>query len=128
MREVSGSGFAKLIAGFALTAATPLLIAIGASFATQANAQSGGQDAILKSLTPDTRAVVERLAQLNRLPSQEWRYHAGDIPHGESPALDDSSWQVIKPRRKISDDAVWFRRLVEVPTILNGYDLTGARI
>jgi alpha-mannosidase len=128
MREVAGIEFRKLMSRFVLTAAVPLLCATGASVTMNANAQSGGQDALLKSLSPNTRAVVERLAQLNRVPSQEWRYHAGDIPHGESPTLDDSSWQVIKPRRQISEDAVWFRRLVEVPPSLNGYDLTGARI
>jgi alpha-mannosidase len=94
----------------------------------EANAQSSERDAILKSLSPDSRAVVERLGGLNRLPAKEWRYHVGDIPHGESPDLDDSSWQVITGRRRTSEDAVWFRRLVEVPKSLNGYDLTGARI
>src|ERR1700739_1468551 len=128
MRNVSGPGSGKLMARFTLTAAAPLLFAFGASIVVQENAQSEERDAILKSLSPGSRAVVERLPRLNRLPAEEWRSHAGDIPHGESPDLDDASLQVIKGRRATSEDAVWFRRLVEVPKSLNGYDLTGARI
>ncbi len=116
------------MARLVLVASAPLLFAFGASIMVEANAQSSERDAIPKSLSPDSRAVVERLGGLNRLPAKEWRYHAGDIPHGESPELDDSSWQVITARRRTSEDAVWFRRLVEVPKSLNGYDLTGTRI
>ena len=78
-----------------LITVAPLLFVFGAAILVQANAQSSGPDSILKSLSPDSRVVVERLGGLNRLPAKEWRYHAGDIPHGESPDLDDSSWQLI---------------------------------
>ena len=33
-----------------------------------------------------------------------------------------------KPRSKAPQDAVWYRRVIEVPKTLNGYDLTGSRI
>ena len=72
--------------------------------------------------------MVERLGALNRLSAEEWRFHAGDLAHGESPDLDDSSWPVVKPRLEAPQDAVWFRRWIEVPATLQGYDLTGARI
>ena len=65
---------------------------------------------------------------LNSLPVGEWRFHAGDIPHGESPTLDDSAWPLQRPRAKAPQDAVWYRRVIEVPKTLNGYDLTGSRI
>jgi len=128
MRKITGDEVRKLVVEFVLTAATLLFVVLGASIMVQANAQSAEEASILKSLSPDSRAVVVRLAGLNHLPAEEWRYHAGDISHGESPDLDDSSWQVIKGRHETSDEAVWFRRLVEVPKSLDGYDLTGARI
>ena len=49
-------------------------------------------DQVIKSLPPDAAKVVTRLGELSNLPSGEWRYHEGDIPHGENPSLDDSSW------------------------------------
>src|ERR1019366_10408142 len=55
-------------------------------------------------------------------------FHAGDLAHGESTELDDSSWQVVKGQAQGSEEAEWFRRSIEVPQSLHGYDLTGARI
>ena len=81
-----------------------------------------------KNLSPAAIAKLHTLEMLNSLPVGEWRFHAGDIPHGESPSLDDSSWTLVKPRAKAPKDAVWYRSVIEVPKTLNGYDLTGSRI
>jgi alpha-mannosidase len=81
-----------------------------------------------KNLSPAAIAKLHTLEMLNSLPVGEWRFHAGDIPHGESPTLDDSSWTLAKPRSKAPTDAVWYRRTIEVPKTLNGYDITGSRI
>ncbi len=75
-----------------------------------------------------SRTVMERLDSLNNLPADEWRFHAGDVAHGEAVDLDDSSWQLVKPKSDAPNEAVWYRRTIEVPRTLNGYDLTGARI
>ena len=86
------------------------------------------------NLTSQEEATVERLESLNMLPSGQWRYHEGDVPHGEDPKLDDSSWKLVNTqgdRRHhfiAPKEAVWFRREIEVPQTLNGYDLTGARV
>ena len=94
-----------------------------------ANAQTAAQAAqIVKALSSHSQAVVERLSSLNRLPAEEWRFHAGDLAHGESPQLDDSSWQLVKPRMEAPQEVVWFRRWIEVPESLHGYDLTDARV
>ena len=79
-------------------------------------------------LSAKEQQVVERLASLNTLPTDEWRFHAGDVPHGESPQLDDSSWQTAHPKTTAPREAVWYRRVIEVPKSLHGYDLTGARV
>src|SRR5271170_6347869 len=103
----------------------PLALALTCSIAL---AQSFTPRREQKNLSPAAIAKLHTLEMLNSLPVGEWRFHAGDVPHGESPSLDDSSWQLVKPRSKAPQDAVWYRRVIEVPKTLNGYDITGARI
>ena len=81
-----------------------------------------------KNLSPAAIAKLHTLETLNSLPADDWRFHTGDIPHGESPTLDDSSWTLVQPKSKAPHEAVWYRREIEVPKTLNGYDITGARI
>jgi len=85
-------------------------------------------DTILHTLSPQSQKTIERLGTFDNLPAEEWHYHVGDLAHGEDPALNDSSWPEAKPHSKGPNEAVWYRRLIEVPKTLNGYDLTGARI
>jgi alpha-mannosidase len=83
---------------------------------------------ILHTLSPQSQKTIERLSTFDNLPGDEWHYHVGDLAHGEDPALNDSSWPEAKPHSKAPVEAVWYRRLIEVPKTLNGYDLTGSRI
>ena len=83
---------------------------------------------VVKTLPPDAQKVIARLGELSNLPSGEWRYHQGDIAHGESTTLDDASWPQVKAPSDSSTTAVWYRQWIEVPKTLSGYDLTGARI
>ena len=80
------------------------------------------------SLDAKQQETVNCLVQLNTLPDGEWRIHAGDIPHGESPTLDDHSWPVAKVPSKAGKEAVWYRQRITIPKTLNGYDLTGSGI
>jgi alpha-mannosidase len=110
-----------------------LAVALGAAVSIvgggQAVAQSAEEAAqAVKSLDGNSKTVVARLGELNQLPAVEWRLHAGDLAHGESPSLDDSAWKVVKAEAETGNEAVWFRRWIEVPQKLHGYDLTGARI
>ena len=73
-------------------------------------------------------AVATHLNHLAYLPAEKWKIHPGDIPHGESTDLDDSSWNEVGPGTTAPYEAVWYRRWIEIPKNLNGYDLTGARI
>jgi alpha-mannosidase len=109
-------------------AASALLLA-PLAFPRAAAAQSPKEIAqIIQSLPPASQQVIERLATFDNLPAEQWRYHAGDLAHGEDPSLNDSSWPEEGPRSHASTDAAWYRRTIEVPRTLNGYDLTGARI
>ncbi len=83
---------------------------------------------ITKTLPADAQKVIARLAELSTLPSGDWRFHEGDLAHGESPSIDDSSWSVVKPDTAGPTAAAWYRQWIEVPKTLAGYDLTGARI
>jgi alpha-mannosidase len=103
----------------------PLALALTSSIAL---AQSFTPIREQKNLSPAAIAKLHTLEMLNSLPVGEWHFHAGDVPHGEYPSLDDSSWPLAKPRSKAPTDAVWYRRVIEVPKTLNGYDITGSRI
>src|SRR6202453_2691292 len=127
MKNVSGIGVITRALGISLL--TVALCLSAALISRQAQAQSAEQAAqIVKSLHSNSQAVVARLSELDRLPADEWRYHAGDLAHGEATDLDDSSWEVVKAQRQGSQEAEWFRRWIEVPQTLHGYDLTGTRI
>jgi alpha-mannosidase len=128
MKTVIGIGFKKSTLGFGLLTVA-LCVGAGLSGGLQAVAQSAEQAAqVVKSLDSNSQAVVGRLSDLDRLPADEWRYHAGDLAHGESTDLDDSSWKTVKAQAQGSEEAEWFRRWIEVPKDFHGYDLTGARI
>ncbi len=43
------------------------------------------------------QAVIQRLESIQALPATEWRYHLGDIAHGERSDINDSDWQTVKP-------------------------------
>jgi alpha-mannosidase len=129
MRIVTGIGVRKRVLSAGIAVIALLVFAVSLLGRVQANAQTAGQAAeIVKSLSSNSHAVVGRLTELDRLPADEWRFHAGDLAHGEATDLDDSSWQVMKANTQTSQEAVWFRRWIEVPQNFHGYDLTGARI
>ena len=105
------------------------ICATGLSLALPADAQSSAAIAqITKSLPSYAQTVIERLSGLNELPVGEWRFHTGDIPHGESVDLDASSWPLVKPVSQAPKEAAWYRQWITVPKSIHGYDLTGTRI
>ena len=58
----------------------------------------------------------------------DWKAHADNINHGEDPSLNDADWTPARPFEPWKGGPVWFRRWVEVPRSMAGYDLRGARI
>jgi alpha-mannosidase len=82
----------------------------------------------LSTLSPAAHRTVAQLSALNSIAAADWKFHAGDVAHGEAPELDDSSWQAVTEKTHAPTDAVWYRRWIEVPKTLSGYDLSGARI
>jgi alpha-mannosidase len=95
------------------------------SLAIPAHAQSGKS---VQEFSPATQNAIAQLGELTQLPANEWKFHAGDVAHGEAENVDDSNWETVKSDSHAPKEAVWYRRRIKVPTTLNGYDLTGARI
>jgi alpha-mannosidase len=93
-----------------------------------AGAQSFTPKREQKSLSAGALDKLHTLETLNALPGGEWRFHAGDLAHGEAVGLDDSGWPLVKAGQQAPHDAVWYRREIEVPKTVNGYDITGARV
>jgi alpha-mannosidase len=79
-------------------------------------------------LNAKEQATIDCLAQLNTLPDGHWRVHQGDLPHGESPSLDDRDWTIAAIPSTAGKDTVWYRQRITVPKTLDGYDLTGADV
>lgn len=73
-------------------------------------------------------AALGRLEQMVTLPLPDWRTHADDLPHPEDPTVDDSTWQVVQVRHRVNERPAWFRRVVEIPKTMGGYDITGKRV
>ena len=96
---------------------------IGVTYSAEAQTQ-----AALKRLSPEAQAVMQRLSQMGTLPVGDLRYNAGAVANGAAVDLDDSSWQTIQLPFVASADSIWLRKWIEVPTIEDGYDLTGATI
>jgi alpha-mannosidase len=82
---------------------------------------------LLDKLPPSARTVVQRLGELNEFEASDWRYHPGDIAHGEAVDLKDADWPLVTPGEAPAD-AVWYRRWIEIPKTFHGYDATGTRI
>ena len=106
---------------------------VASLLSTLASAQSFTPVREQKNLSPAALAKLHTLEELNLLPPGDWRFHAGDIAHGESPTLDDSAWQLIpaptgRASVKAPKDAVWYRREITVPRTVGGYDISGSRV
>ena len=74
-----------------------------------ATAQSVREAPLPSLLTPQSQTILDKLASLSSLPKPDWSYHTGDLQHGESPSLDDTSWQSAAgtlPVRSITDRAI----------------------
>lgn len=104
----------------------PALALLVAAAAPLAAAQSFTVEHAQAKLSSASEAKLHTLETLTTLPAEGWRFHAGDLPHGET--ADDSSWPIVQARSQAPNEAVWYRRVIEVPKTLNGYDISGSRI
>lgn len=73
-------------------------------------------------------ALLEKWRAIAVLPLDNWRMHPASGARGESPELDDSSWETTKRSQSWDAGSYWFRQWVEVPAARSGYDFRGARL
>lgn len=76
----------------------------------------------------DRATILKRLEAATVLPLVEWRFTDSHVVHAEAPDFDDSAWRVFRVGEEWSSGPAWFRRTVEIPQTLGGYDLRGARL
>ncbi|HXZ28786.1 MAG TPA: alpha-mannosidase [Terriglobales bacterium] len=76
----------------------------------------------------DWKPIVARFDAITTIPLPEWRFHAVDGTPGEAEETDDTSWQSYQTRKEWTTGSAWLRRTVELPALLHGYDLRGARL
>ncbi len=103
-----------------------LLVAVSAR--AQGHTEAMTQQQLQAAMPPAAQSTLERLGSLNKLEANDWRYHTGDLPHGEAPTQDDASWPVVQPKSQAPAEAVWYRRVVEIPATIHGYDPSGMRV
>ena len=125
--------FLRLSAGavFVACVASPLanaqFPAAGRRFGQQIDVPAQ-QKAALDALSPQARAIMDKLTGVVRLSVDDYLYHVGDVPDGAAVSLDDSSWTKGQAGGAPPQGASWIRYWVVVPKNVNGYDLTGATI
>ena len=135
MKQLRRYLFCGIFAG-AVTISLVLLL-ISAPAQAQQTAQAKAADDFadqqtadaVKALSIQSQTVIQGISQLSSIPIVDWRFHIGDLVHGESVNLDDSAWKIIHaPYQTTTTDIVWLRTWIEVPQDLHGYDLTGSKI
>lgn len=123
------NAFAVLRRFLFVSAALAAFAAYSLTFTSRATAQSAEETAqIAAKLPPESQAVLAKLSTLPNLPDGTWKMHTGDLAHGEAVELDEQNWKPIATGSEAPNDAVWFRQTFEIPSSLNGYDLSGSRI
>jgi alpha-mannosidase len=55
-----------------------------------------------------------------------WKAHADNLAHGEDPSLNDADWSPVRISDQWGSGPVWFRRWVEIPQSMGGYNIRGA--
>ena len=73
--------------------------------------------------------VISSLASISDLSLREWKFKPEDIPGAESPAFDDSDWQVANPEFEWGHQPVcWLRKTFVVPSEIGGIPVSGSEI
>lgn len=86
------------------------------------------QPAPANVLTETSNSTLKMLNALSTVPGISWRYHPGDLQHGEAANLNDSGWEKVGKNFSAGFDAGWFRTSFTVPKSIKGYDITGSRL
>jgi alpha-mannosidase len=94
-----------------------------------------------EEMTPNNpyQSTLEKLQAMTSVMLSGWKWHADNLPHPEDPALNDADWPVFmlpseqhgrgffRSHRQstVGNGPTWFRRWVEVPQSMGGYNIQG---
>jgi len=102
------------------------LVVEGAAFPLLAQALPGGMRRELQN--NPFRSALQRLEAMITMPLTDWRAHADNLPHPEDPSLSDSGWKSVTVDGPGYERPAWFRRVVEIPKTMGGYNIEGKRV
>ncbi len=71
------------------------------------------------------------LSQLHAMFAQtlpDWKAHQDNLAHGEDSSLNDADWSPFRISEAWQNGPVWFRRWVEIPQSMGGYNIRGLRV
>lgn len=74
------------------------------------------------------RSELSRLHAMFAQPLTDWKAHPDNLAHGEDPNLNDADWSPVRISEQWGNGPVWFRRSVEIPQSMGGYNIRGARV
>jgi alpha-mannosidase len=99
-------------------AALTLLLSLGAAPRSSAAQES----------SPDWKTITDKLNAITMIPLTDWKIHPADGGQYEAPHVDDSAWLAYTAKTQWTTGSVWLRRWIELPELLNGYDIKGAKL
>ena len=71
--------------------------------------------------------LLDRLHSCVSQSLDTWKFHA-DLAHPEDAALDDNDWLTMKTGESWKTGPRVLRHVIQIPPVLNGYNLQGARV
>jgi len=85
---------------------------------------------VAQDLLKATEDKAARLSRVSGIDVGNWRYKIGDVPNGQDPALDDSSWQFNAQSSFTwgSQPLCWLRTRIVIPEKVDGVSVAGSRV
>jgi alpha-mannosidase len=74
------------------------------------------------------QSELSRLHAMFAQPLPDWKAYPDNLAHGEDPSLNDADWSPFRISEPWRNSPVWFRRWVEIPQSMGGYNIRSARV
>lgn len=84
-----------------------------------------GRGPIRIQLDNPFRFALEKLRAMTSVTLPGWQARADNTPHPENPMAGNSGWTSVGVGETLSEGPVWFRRWIEIPRSMGGYNIQG---
>jgi len=74
------------------------------------------------------QSELSRLHAMFAQPLPDWKAHQDNLAHGEDPSLNDADWSAVRTSEPWGNGPAWFRRWVEIPQSMGGYNIRDVRV